>query len=833
MHWIVEVRHQFMDFHTWLNLNLTAQTKGPIPQSGIEAVLKLAAEGSTVAFIARYRKEATNNLEDIQIQNIIEGFESYNNVLKRQKFILEEIEKQGKLDDALRSKISSTYELEKLEDLYLPYKQKRKTKGAIAKENGLEPLADFIRDVGALKTTPEPQQTLELWATTFTNEKIKDAAAAIDGATDILIERLAEQAELRDDTRALLNKEGFVRTTKGPKANPHSKFELYFEYAEPISKLLEPQNSHRYLAMRRGWMEEELTLSLGGAPNNETDDPDQKDSGFQLKLLKRFERQSFSPDFESAASKNILLKPYLMALKKAARFALKAHVFTSIESETHTKLKAIADEAAIQVFAENVRKLLLAPPFGPKAVLAVDPGLRTGCKVALVSDSGHALANTVFDLQSERGKQQVKTSLKEVISKANVKAVAVGNGTAGRETEVFLRSTLKELGDQHIPVVMVSEAGASVYSASEVARKEFPELDVTVRGAISIGRRLQDPLAELVKIDPKSIGVGQYQHDVSQPQLKKSLEFVVDSCVNQVGVNLNTASEYLLSHVSGIGPGLAKAVVSYRGEKGLFKSREALLDVPRFTKKAFEQAAGFLKIPEASNPLDNTGVHPERYKLLEDYAAKMGKSVTDFIGPGAQALRKDPGFKEQVGAFTLEDIITELEKPGRDPRAEFQPFQYREDIHTLQDLQPGMWCAGIVTNVTNFGAFVDIGVHQDGLVHISQLADKFVKDPREVVSPGDRVQAKVVSVDLAKNQIALSLRKQEAREYSPNATSPKAAPNASPNMAQRGKGPTPNVGPRPSAPRPSTGGRPTPSPRQPEVFNNAFAGLAGLKAKLK
>ena len=443
----------------------------------------------------------------------------------------------------------------------------------------------------------------------------------------------------------------------------------------------------------------------------------------------------------------VIDSPGADVLLKCARLALKVHVLPSIESEVHKALKEVADEVAIRVFAENVKKLLLASPFGPKAVLGVDPGIRTGCKLAAVDDSGKYLASTVMMLQTEDQKNKAKEMLAEVVKNGQIRAVAVGNGTAGRETEIFVRQALKDK-ELAIPVVMVSESGASVYSASEAAREEFPDLDLTVRGAISIARRLQDPLAELVKTDPKSIGVGQYQHDVSQPALKRSLEHVVESCVNQVGINLNTASYHLLAHVAGIGPGLAKGIVEHRGAKGLFKTRQDLLEVPRFSKKAFEQAAGFLRIPDSDgssgsadgggggNPLDNTGVHPERYPVLEDLAQKLGKHVKDFLGAGVALVKQQAAeLKEQIGEFTFNDIVEELEKPGRDPREGFVPFQYRDDIFELKDLKKDMICPGIVTNVTNFGAFVDIGVHQDGLVHVSQLSTKFVKDPREAVEP--------------------------------------------------------------------------------------------------
>jgi protein Tex len=488
--------------------------------------------------------------------------------------------------------------------------------------------------------------------------------------------------------------------------------------------------------------------------------------------------------------------------------ALRVYVAPAIETELHKALRDIADAAAISVFAENVRKLLLAAPFGPKTVLGVDPGLRTGCKLAVVDASGKYVGSGLMHLESPAGKAAAAPILIDLVKRGGIVAVAVGNGTAGRETESFVREALRFGGMEQIPVVMVSEAGASVYSASDVAREEFPELDVTVRGAISIARRLQDPLAELVKIDPKSIGVGQYQHDVSQSGLKKGLDDVVDSCVNQVGVNLNTASMHLLARVSGIGPGLARAVVDRRAKLGLFKSRAELLEVPRFSQKAFEQAAGFLRIAEGPNPLDNTGVHPERYAALERLATRLEVAPAALLGAGVKLVKASRELKEELGAFTFEDVVKELEKPGRDPRDTFVPFSFRADIHKLDDLQPGMVCPGIVTNVTNFGAFVDIGVHQDGLVHISQLADKFVKDPREVVNAGDRVTVRVLEVKLDKQQIALTMKAERP--------------------AQTGTGPRPGAAPEQPRGSRGAGGAPSrPAPAKPATpFNNPFAALA-------
>jgi uncharacterized protein len=778
-----------MDFQTWLAKKIPG-----ISLHSANSVLKLAEEGSTVAFIARYRKEQTGNMDEVQVQKIIEAKAEMEAVLKRQAFILKEIEAQKKLTPELSKLISATFDEDRLEEIYLPYKQKRKTKAMIAKEAGLEPLALWIWNT-AQGEEDAKGVALETKAQEFINaeKEVPDVKTVLEKTNDILIEMISMRQDLRDHVRNLTFKGAYLRSVKGKKPQPNSKVEKYFDYAEPIANLQNSANSHRYLAMRRGWTEEELVLSIDGGPDGD-----------------KFHEKNIA-HFEGVAIKNPNA-PGAALLKRAALLSYKAYVFSSIENEVHKTLKKQADEAAITVFAENLRKLLLASPFGPKSVLGVDPGIRTGCKLALVSDSGEYLASTVIHLQSPGEKGMAEKVILEVAKNGNIRAVAVGNGTAGRETETFFRDVFKRNGI-NIPVVMVSESGASVYSASEVAREEFPELDLTVRGAISIARRMQDPLAELVKVDPKSIGVGQYQHDVSQSDLKKSLDFVVESCVNSVGVNLNTASSYLLAKISGISASLAKTIVEHRNKKGLFKSRKELQSLPRFTDKVFEQCAGFLRIPNGENPLDNTGVHPERYALLEGLASRTGKTVADFIGAGVSALKADKQFATEAGAFTFADIVKELEKPGRDPREEFVTFQYREDIHEVKDLKPNMMCPGIVTNVTNFGAFVDIGVHQDGLVHISQLADHFVKDPREVVSPGDKVQVRVVEVNLEKNQIALSMKKEG---------------NSSGASAQRPAGFT--GAPGSGGPR---RGAPPPPPKMQELRNNAFAGLAGLKKNLK
>ena len=818
-----------MNFETWLKAQ-----HPEISFKSAEAVLRLSSEGATLPFIARYRKEQTGNLDEVAIGAVIDGKERFDQIVQRQTFIVEEIEKQGKLTPELKEKLLATFDSAILEDLYLPYKQKRRTKAQIARDAGLGPLADWIWGVGHGEVVPEPGQTLALWAFTFKNEKlqINDAETAIDGAIDILIERLSEDQTLRQTVRTAYFEQGNARTEKAAKAKPNSKFELYFDHVEPVTALMRPESSHRYLAMRRGWLEEELTFSIGGKKGEE--------EAFEASLLQPFE--------SSALSVSDAPTPIAQALQRAARLAFKAYVAPSIDSEVHKALREVADAAAIQVFSSNVRKLLLSAPYGAKAVLGVDPGLRTGCKLALVDDDGKYLASAVIHLQSPAQEETTKTLLREILKNDRIRAVAVGNGTAGRETERFFRTFLKEL-DSKIPVTMVSEAGASVYSASEVAREEFPDLDVTVRGAISIARRLQDPLAELVKVDPKSIGVGQYQHDVSQPALKRALETVVDSCVNQVGVNLNTASPYLLSRVSGIGPALARAVVARRNEKGVFKNRAELLEVPRFTDKVFEQAAGFLRIPDSDHPLDNTGVHPERYSFLEGLAVKLGKEIRSFLGAGAQLLKQEKSLRDEVGHFTFDDMIADLEKPGRDPREEFVPFQFRDDIHEVKDLQKDMICPGIVTNITNFGAFVDIGVHQDGLVHVSQLSHQFIKDPLDAVSVGDRVTVRVLEVNREKNQISLSIKAATEAPKPSGKPAQRESRGERPARGENSKRPNRKKEPPARAPSPEelaaaaaltlptpNGARPKrEAPKLPQargVFNNAFAGLAALKKDL-
>lgn len=784
-----------------------------VPAKSAAAVIELAAEGGTVPFIARYRKEKTGNLDEVQIRGVLDAHETYNEIVKRKAFLIKEIGEQNNLTAEVKKRIDLAWDLGELEEIYKPFKKKKKTKATMAREAGLEPLANWIWDMGhgLLKDT----ETMEMKAKNFINAaaKINTYEEALKGAQDILVDKIANDVDLRSLVSKNYMEKGRVIAKAAKGYKPHSKYEMYKEFEEPVKSLLETKSSHRYMAMRRGWQEEELSVDVKG---------DEED------LLKSFVAYATTTPDNAIGD----------FLSQSARLALNVYVIPSVVNEVHRVLKDKGDEDAIKVFAENVRKLLLASPYGPKCILGVDPGLRTGCKVALVDKGGNFISHTVLYTLGDSAEEKAKALFTEVLKQIQIQAIAVGNGTAGRETEVFLRKILKDL-KSNIPVVMVNESGASVYSASDVARQEFPELDVTVRGAISIARRLQDPLAELVKIDPKSIGVGQYQHDVNQSSLKKSLEAVVESCVNNVGVDLNTASTALLSYVSGIGPALANNIVEHRKTKGLFTERSELLKVPKFSSKVFEQSAGFLRIQGGKVVLDNTGIHPERYTAIRDMTQELGCAIPDVVGDGAKKLLPlKKKWASLIGEFTFDDIVNELEKPGRDPRDPFKVFQFRDDIFEVKDLKEGLICPGIVTNVTNFGAFVDIGVHQDGLVHISALSHKFVDDPRKVVNPGDQVTIKVLKVDLEKNQISLTMRLDEAPEHkAPREMKTQNQPSLNPRPA----GARTTVGPRRDRDQRdqrssqrggmggSGGGGAKPAGGSP--FNNPFAALLNVNDK--
>ena len=709
-----------------------AQMLPKISIKSIEAVLALTAEGGTVPFIARYRKEKTGNLDEVEIRQVLEFHETWEEVQKRREFVLNEVEKQGNLTDEIKQRLIKTQDLEEIEEIYRPFKRKKKTKATLAREAGLAPLADWIWALGHGEITDAT--TLEVKAKEFTSptKGLATYDEVLRSAQHILVEKLSNDGDLRQKVREEFMKNGQVVSAKTPQFKAHSKYEMYAQFSESVKSLDQAKASHRYLALRRGWQEGELKVSM------ETD---------EAPLLLAFEKVACTKESQASTF-----------LKETAKIALAVHVIPSITNEIHAYLKTNSDLQAISVFAENVGKVLMGSPFGARLVLGVDPGLRTGCKLALVDKGGNFISHTVIHIQGAGAEENTKKLFEEVMKQVKIEAVAVGNGTGGREAETFLRKLFKTMNVE-VPVVMVNEAGASVYSASDVAREEFPELDLTVRGAISIARRLQDPLAELVKIEPKSIGVGQYQHDVSQTKLKKSLHEVVESCVNKVGVDLNTASTSLLQYVAGIGPATARNIVQFRKDKGLFQERSELLNVPQFSTKVYEQAAGFLRIPNGKVFLDKTGIHPERYTAVREMAQELGKPLQALMGAEAEALMPmKEKWAQLVGEYTFLDIVKELKAPGRDPRDGFKAFQYREDINEVKDLQPGMICPGIVTNVTNFGAFVDIGVHQDGLVHISELSDKFVDDPAKVVAPGDQVQVKVLKIDLDKNQISLTMK---------------------------------------------------------------------------
>ncbi len=776
--------------------NFVIEKLPTIKWKAAKAVIDLTAEGATVPFIARYRKEKTGNLDEVQIREVIDAEQEYKDLLKRKEFVLKEIEEQGNLTPELKARILNAWELTEVEELYRPYKKKKKTKATLAREAGIEPYALWIWGLG--RGEGDDSKTLEVKAKEFINPSAKFVTyeEVMRGAQNILVEKLSNDPVLREKVRASYFEKGLVDSKPGKKVKPKSKFETYFDHNEKVTSLLEKKNSHRYLAMRRGWKEGELTVTIA-SPDDE----------------------SLLADFEISACPNADSKVKSF-LQTVAKTAFTVHVVPSVTNEVHKKLKEQADLFAIEVFAENVRKLLLASPFGSRCVLGIDPGLRTGCKVALVDNKGQFISHTVLKTQGEKAEDNAKELFSQVLKQIAIDAIAVGNGTGGREAEIFIRKVLKEL-DKNIPVVLINESGASVYSASDVARQEFPDLDITVRGAISIARRLQDPLAELVKIEPKSIGVGQYQHDVSQSTLKKKLDSVVEDCVNFVGVDVNTASEHLLQHVAGIGPGIATNIVKFRQEKGLFKRRDDLANVPSFNSKSYEQAVGFLRIQGGEVPLDATGVHPERYSAVRDMAKELGENVSSLFGDNAKKIveLKDK-WSQLIGEYTFNDIIDELKKPGRDPRDPFKVFHFRDDIFAIDDLKEGMICNGIVTNVTNFGAFVDIGVHQDGLVHISEIANQFINDPQKMLSPGDQIQVQVKGVDTDKSQISLTMK---FGDKAKPAGKPKSRVSFKGDKKGKGKGKTKGKGPYKG---PKGGGKPR---RAPQPFNNPFAALQDLK----
>lgn len=707
-------------------MNLFAQRISGLLNISIKYVdntLQLLDSGCTIPFISRYRKERTGGLDEVQIARISELNDQMKEISKRKETILKTIHEQGKLTVELEKRINECWEPEVLEDIYMPYKPKRRTRAQIARENGLEPLATIIM----LQRDNNPENT----AKKYVNDNIKNEDEAIKGALDIIAENISEDERSRAQLRSAY-KRGAIITSKVIKSKADTdeaaKYSDYFDFSEPLKKC----SSHRLLAMRRGERDGILRVNISA------DDEECVDKLKRL-FVRGYGKCSTLVGEAVTDSFRRLLKP-------------------SIETEFAASSKEKADSEAISVFAENLRQLLLAAPLGQKRVMGIDPGFRTGCKVVCLDEQGNLLHHeAIFPHQPHNEQIKAASQVKQMIKKYAIEAIAIGNGTASRETDRFIKTLHFE---HEVQIFTVSEDGASVYSASKTAREEFPDKDVTVRGAVSIGRRLMDPLAELVKIDPKSIGVGQYQHDVDQTKLKKSLDLTVESCVNSVGVNLNTASKHLLTYVSGLGPTLAQNIVDYRTANGAFNSRSQLLKVPRLGPSAYEQCAGFLRIPNAKNPLDNTAVHPESYKLVEKMAKDCGCSVAELIADKDKRKNIDirKYVSDNVGMPTLTDIMAELEKPGRDPREHLEKFEFDPNVNTPDDLIEGMILPGIVTNITNFGAFVDIGVHQDGLVHISQLSDKFVSDPILVVKLHQHVMVKVIGVDRKRNRISLSMK---------------------------------------------------------------------------
>lgn len=688
----------------------------------IEATVKLLDEGATIPFISRYRKEVTGSLDEVQVAAIRDRLDQLKELEKRREAILKSMMEMEKLTDELKQKIEAAETMNVLEDIYLPYKPKRKTKASIAKEKGLQSLADVLLEQKINDVEKEAAKFID------SEKGVNTTEEALSGARDIIAEIINEDPQARAAVRELFFKEGKIKSTVlAGKEEEAQKYKDYFDWQEPAMKC----PSHRMLAMRRGEQEGMLILRMN--PSEE-------------EALMILEKQFLKSTNQAGGQVKLAIKD---SYKRLLSF--------SLETELRVACKEKADEEAVRVFAENLRQLLLAAPFGEKRVLALDPGFRTGCKVVCLDEQGALLYNTaIHPVEPQKQVWESGEVIKDLVGRYNIEAIAIGNGTASRETESFVRG----IGLKNIQVIMVNESGASVYSASEVAREEFPDHDVTVRGSVSIGRRLKDPLAELVKIDPKSIGVGQYQHDVNQVMLKKSLDDVVVSCVNAVGVEVNTASKQLLSYVSGLGNSLAQNIVEHRNKNGAFKNRNELKQVSRLGDKAFEQAAGFLRIRNAENPLDASSVHPESYHIVEHMAKDLGCSVNELMKQAE--LRKKIDLKkyvtDKVGLPTLQDILKELDKPGRDPREVFETFSFAEGVHTMNDLKTGMKLPGIVTNITKFGVFVDIGVHQDGLIHISNLANRFISDPNQVVKVQQKVEVTVLEVDIARKRIGLSMK---------------------------------------------------------------------------
>lgn len=770
------------------NAMIFCTTKLGIAPTKIMATCKLLFEEEcTIPFISRYRKEATGGLDEVQIRDIQEAYNEYVETEKRRAFVLDAIKKMEALTPELERQIKAATTLTQLEDIYAPYKSKKKTKAMIAKENGLEPLSEMIlkgdKDIRTLVSDLEEKFVKS------SGGKIKDVQEAINGACDILIETFSHQLELKERIRQTFWDTGVMKASlrkDGDKIEDASKFKDFFEFSEPLAKIKDPKSSHRYMAMRRGMNLKVLKVDAEIIP----------EVGIGLV------EQEFFPKKDKLANYELL--------KKCAEKSYSNYIQPSLDLEVKNELKKIADTAAISVFGINLKNLLLQPYLGSKAVLGIDPGVRTGCKVVIIDDTGKFVGDhVVYPHEPRNDKVGAAQILTKMIEMFKVQYIAIGNGTYGRETLEFVESHIPQVKDGHVKATMISEAGASIYSASDIAREEFPDKDVTVRGAISIARRFQDPLAELVKIDPKSIGVGQYQHDVNQVQLKNNLEAVVESCVNFVGVDLNTASAPLLSYVSGIGQAVAQNVVKYRESNKGFKSRAELLKVPRFTQKVFEQSAGFLRIYNAPHPLDGTFIHPERYPVLEEWVKSKNKDLKDLLTDESlqNELSTDKGLKEKIGEMTLTDIVKCLKAPTQDPRTTFKSVEFTKGISDLKDLKIGQWYQGVVTNITMFGAFVDIGIKENGLLHISEMSDRFVENAMDVLKVGQELKVRVLGIDMDRRRISLSC-KADSQTEGVTGTGDRAPSKR--GQSQRSEMPMSNG---------------------PQFKNNAFAGLKNIQLK--
>ncbi len=757
---------------------VAAQTELPVNKI-ISTANLLITDECTIPFVARYRKEVTGNLDEVQIRHIKDFYEEYLEIEKRREYILQTIKKMEQLTPELEKKIKAAETLNQLEDLYAPYKSKKKTKAMIAREKGLEPLANLIKTSNEGFET-KINQILEDYVTK-SEGRVKNIEEAINGACDIILEDFIHNPETKEELRNEFWKSAKIRSTlrkDGDKINDHLKFKDFFEFEENISQLKDPKNTHRFMAMRRGMTLKVLKIEIVL----------EGDYGYKV-----IEQNSF-PDGEKLGNYELLCK--------LAKKAYDSSISSSLDLELKSEMKKISDTAAIDVFGVNLKNLLLQPYLGSKAILGIDPGVRTGCKIVVIDKTGKFIGDhVIYPFAPKFDEAGSKMIIEKLIEAFEIEYIAIGNGTNGRETLEFVEDNIKAVKDDKVKATLISEAGASIYSASDIARREFPDKDVTVRGAISIARRFQDPLAELVKIDPKSIGVGQYQHDVNQVKLKKSLEGVVENCVNFVGVDLNTASAPLLSYISGIGPTVAQNIVKFRDKNGLFQSREDLLKVPRFSNKLFEQSAGFLRIYNGENPLDGTFIHPERYSILTAWTENHGHKLKELVSDKdlISELEKDSKLKQEIGEMSFKDIVNSLKAPKQDPRSEFKSIEFRKDIRKIDDLKIGEWYTGVVNNITNFGAFVDMGVKESGLLHISQISDEFVENPLDKLTVGQELKVRVIEVDLDRKRVSLSCKSDSDVNY----------------QKRSGMG-------KPSGKKQKP---------QPQMKNNAFAGLAGLKLK--